>query len=58
MELLLDPKLKLEPLLENGDEDLADAVQTQLNTTTVVESLRRAADNSKRDAHVQLGNCV
>ncbi|CAI5724635.1 unnamed protein product [Peronospora effusa] len=52
MELLLDPKSKLEPL----NEDHVDASQTQLDTTKAVEWLRRAADNSNRDAHVQLGN--
>ncbi|KAG1705117.1 hypothetical protein DVH05_004053 [Phytophthora capsici] len=56
VELLLDPKAKLEPLLENGDENHADAATTQLDTTKAVEWLRRAADNSNRDAHVQLGN--
>ncbi|POM72595.1 Hypothetical protein PHPALM_10659, partial [Phytophthora palmivora] len=56
VELLLDPKSKLEPLLENGDEDHTDVDKTQLDTTKAVEWLRRAADNSNRDAHVQLGN--
>ncbi|ETM31184.1 hypothetical protein L914_21199 [Phytophthora nicotianae] len=56
VELLLDPESKLEPLLENGDEDYADVAQTQMDTTKAVEWLRRAADNSNRDAHVQLGN--
>ncbi|KAF4034566.1 Sel1 repeat [Phytophthora infestans] len=56
VELLLDPNSKLEPLLENGDEDYADITKTHLDTTIAVEWLRRAADNSSRDAHVQLGN--
>ncbi|KAG6620173.1 Extracellular protein SEL-1 [Phytophthora cinnamomi] len=54
VELLLDPQSKLEPLIENGDDDHAE--KTQLDTTKAVEWLRRAADNSNRDAHVQLGN--
>ncbi|CAI5746075.1 unnamed protein product [Peronospora destructor] len=56
VELLLDPMSKLEPLLKNGNEDHADAFRTQLDTTKAVEWLRRAADNSNRNAHVQLGN--
>ncbi|KAE8889983.1 hypothetical protein PF005_g3193 [Phytophthora fragariae] len=54
VELLLNPQSKLEPLLESGDDDHAE--KTQLDTTKAVEWLRRAADNSNRDAHVQLGN--
>ncbi|GMF30042.1 unnamed protein product [Phytophthora lilii] len=56
VEMLLDPKSKLAPLLESGEEDHADIAKTQLDTTKAVEWLRRAADNSNRDAHVQLGN--
>ncbi|KAG3015454.1 hypothetical protein JG687_00006470 [Phytophthora cactorum] len=56
VELLLDPKSKLDPLLENGDEHYADIAKTQMDTTKAVEWLRRAADNNNRDAHVQLGN--
>ncbi|KAG7382046.1 hypothetical protein PHYPSEUDO_005355 [Phytophthora pseudosyringae] len=56
VELLLDPMSKLEPLLENGDDDHADVAKTHTDTTKAVEWLRRAADNSNRDAHVQLGN--
>jgi TPR repeat protein len=55
VEMLLDPNAKLEPLLENG-EDHEGAAKAQLDTTKAVEWLRRAADNSNRDAHVQLGN--
>uniref|UniRef100_M4B5D6 Uncharacterized protein n=1 Tax=Hyaloperonospora arabidopsidis (strain Emoy2) TaxID=559515 RepID=M4B5D6_HYAAE len=56
MEFLLDPKSKLEPLLENVDEEHADVSKMQLDTTKAVEWIRRAAENSNRDAHVQLGN--
>ncbi|KAH7470742.1 Protein sel-1-like protein 1 [Phytophthora ramorum] len=57
VELLLDPKAKLQPLLENADDHSDEgAAKMQLDTTKAVEWLRRAADNHNRDAHVQLGN--
>ncbi|CAH0482211.1 unnamed protein product [Peronospora belbahrii] len=57
MELLLDPKSKLEPLLEISDgSGHMDAAQMQLDAVKAVEWIRRAADNCNRDAHVQLGN--
>ncbi|GMF21549.1 unnamed protein product [Phytophthora fragariaefolia] len=54
VELLLDPQSKLEPLSEHGEDH--HAAKSQLDTTKAVEWLGRAADNSNRDAHVQLGN--